>query len=107
METTANPKEFEKALMDSLKGIENPEQLREVSKILSQYHSLGLNIERWWKIGKPGIDVLKVVGRTPLENFSKLEPLLKDNRLSGMKVFVRGIPAVLKKSLDVEVTLNF
>jgi hypothetical protein len=107
MEAAANPKEFEKSLMDSLKGIDDSAQLREVSKLLAQYHSLGLTVERWWKYGQPRIDVLKVVGRTPLENFGKLDGLLKDERVAGLKVFVRGIPAVLKKSLDVEVTVNF
>lgn len=107
MEAATNPKEFEKSLLESLKGIDDPEQLREVSKVLAQYHSVGLTVERWWKYGQPRIDVIKVVGRTPLDNFAKLGGLLKDERVAGLKVFVRGIPAVLKKSLDVEVIMNF
>lgn len=107
MEAKVNPDQFEKSLIDSLKGLKDPSEIKEVSKVLAHYHSLGLNVERWWKQGQPGIDVLRVAGRTPIDNFAKLSGLFKDNRVSGLRINVRGIPAVSKQFLDVQVTMRF
>jgi hypothetical protein len=99
-----NTKDFEATLLNSLRGIKGKADVKPVATVLSGYIQQGMVVEkiRWIGIFDP--DFVNISGRLPANRIKVIEGLLQDKKLTGLRLFPKGVPP-LEKVFDLEVEI--